>query len=679
MQPLAELARFADAFSDLVSQLAGAMDALVSAMVEAPGIPRALPQADVSTRIELGWAQWLEEVARPELVRLRGHVELSLSMLHERDPVEAALRELVRVVDALPDTIELVATPSPASGDSPTTSVPLRRYMQLALLPSAERSAATLRAEVARLLRDRSRRIGEIEKVLDHYTLAVQRHGAELEEPAEVEALARTGRQRIDVLFDELEASRERRGSRARAEFLRRVGGAFEDACGPFHAHRPDDVVHKLELLERAQRTGSRRSSLLRRTEAAVTSAYRHAWPLGRRLALELRLLFSEHAPEATTRSYPHVLSGGPSHLGADLPPGYRRLFSAGPIEVADAYVHRVRAESAIRVAIDAWREGMPQAVLLHGDRGAGKRTLVNHVLAEIGSAVPMRWVRLGRRARDEATVAATLARALGLRGDVADLPALASLRAKGQPKQIVVVENADRVLSPTPEGVARLASLLRFVGETAPSTLWILLMASPAADLAFHRLDLGHRVPTVVGLDPMTPHELKALVLGRHRLSGFQLDVASPETHLVDYLRNPVRGWRAAREPLDVFVTRLSRLTGGNPRQALYLWLASAAVHAQHEGKIVMRSLPASSTDLLARIRLSQRLVLALLAQYSVLSEAELRALLTATPAGVAGDLQVLRSRGLVSTSGDAELHYSLHPTLAHPVIIELRASNML
>jgi hypothetical protein len=216
-------------------------------------------------------------------------------------------------------------------------------------------------------------------------------------------------------------------------------------------------------------------------------------------------------------------------------------------------------------------------------------------------------------------------------------------------------------------------------VGDTAPSILWILIMATPAADLALHRLDLAHRIPTIVGLDLMKPVELRALVTSRHRLSGFRLEFAPLPRRLADLVRHPLGQLRAARTPGDAFFERLARLTGGNPRQALFCWLACAGVHPQREDSILVRALPTSTSDLLGRVGLSQRLILALLAQYASLGDDELRALLSPTVDGVEGDLQVLRARGLVLPSREHEGHFTLHPNIAHALVMELRAANMI
>jgi hypothetical protein len=649
-----------------------------------PGTPADQQIPDVTGRIEVRWAQWLDDIARPELVSLREHVRRARDRVQDGGPIDNALRSVSEAVEELPELVDLLGVSGPPDSSlvaAPRTAsavVPLRRLLQLAFVTDVEHAFARLREAITDVLADVSGRVDAIEKVLEYYTLSVQRHAVEVEDAGQVEALAHTGYERVRALLDELRSRRTAGARRVVAEFVERTAGTLEDACAPYRSHRPEDVRRRLEELERAQRSGASTPGIMPRARAAVGHVYRTARPVGRLLAIEVRALLAERESDGRRRAYERLLVADASGLGRDLPPGYRELFGAGSIEFSDTYVPRRDPEAALEVAIAAWRGGAPQAVLLYGDRGAGKRTLLNQVLArEIGRA-RTGWVRLGPKLRDEAVVARALARRLDVRVEAPRFAALARARAGHDTKRAMVVENADRILSPSYDGIVRMSEFLRLVGETASSTLWILLMATPAADLALHRLDLAHRIPSVVKVDPMRVEELRALVMRRHRLSGFQLEFARPELHLVDHVRDPIGAIQARRSPGDAFFVRLWALAGGNPRQALYYWLASAQPHPRREGRLLIGAVPATA-ELLPSIVLSQRLILALLAQYGSLADAELRSILGATIEGTEGDLQVLCARGLVAPSREHDRHFTLQATAAHPLIMELRAANMI
>jgi hypothetical protein len=143
--------------------------------------------------------------------------------------------------------------------------------------------------------------------------------------------------------------------------------------------------------------------------------------------------------------------------------------------------------------------------------------------------------------------------------------------------------------------------------------------------------------------------------------------------------VRRPIAGFRATRARRDTYFKRLWRLSGGNPRQAMYYWLACAASHSQREGRIVVGPLPETSVDLLPPVTISQRLILALIAQHGSLTGAELQDALAAPGAGVDGDIKVLWANGYLMPSPEARSHMVLRSTMAHPLLMELRSANMI
>jgi hypothetical protein len=131
-----------------------------------------------------------------------------------------------------------------------------------------------------------------------------------------------------------------------------------------------------------------------------------------------------------------------------------------------------------------------------------------------------------------------------------------------------------------------------------------------------------------------------------------------------------------------EVFHARLLESSGGNPRQALFEWLACARPHPSREGRIVMEALPERTNDLLGPRPLSQRLLLALLAQHGSLTGSEIAEALAQPRADVQGDIHVLWAAGLLAPMREhdgQDGHWALCPTIAHPLLLELRALNMI
>jgi hypothetical protein len=660
---LADLIRWFAAFQLRIGEL------VADVMQIAGEAEFALQRGDVEG---IEWGRWLDDNAHPELHDMRAAVERSLARLESDHPFATLTAELRAMIAELPEQVELHG--EPAAG-----SVLLRRWFELELVDEVEVALIELERTLVVGLRDIAGRIVEVERVLDYYALAVQRHQAEVED-TQAEEFARTGLARVHKLIAELHRRRVSWARRALDGFVDRTASMLEDASGPYRAHRPEVIRRRLDEHERASKARARPPNLVQRGRAQARRAYRVALPLAHQVVTDLRALFGEHDDRAQVTKLRSSLAGAPADLGSDLPLGYRRLFASMAVEIADLYVRRPTLEAACATAIEAWSAGLPQAVLLHGDRGSGKRTLVNHVLARVRSQalLDVRWVRLGPGLHGEVAIAKLLGTALGFEREALTFAELALEPGEQGRGRVIVVENTERLLSPSPAGVARMIEFLALVGATAPSTLWILLMATPAASLALHRLGLGGRIPTIVHVEPMRADELHALIRARHRLSGFELEYADPGLHVLDRLGQPWFGLRS-RSPSEIFDERLERLSGGNPRQAMYLWLAHAHPHDQREGRIVVDPLPTTPVELLEPLSLSQRLILAQLAQHGSLTSGELVTAVLASPTGVEGDVEVLWAKGLVAPSREATRHWTLQPTIAHPLLMELRSINMI
>jgi hypothetical protein len=628
--------------------------------------------------VAMEWGQWLDANAHPELLGLREWTARARVRLRHEHPIAALAGELRAEIEALPERVTLPGLPVDADGETaaPGVEVPLRRWLGLGLAAEVAPAFECLEQALVAGLSDIEGRIDELERVLDYYTLAVRRHAADVDGPEHAEEVARTGLARVHAMIGELHRYRAAWSRRALGRFVDLTSGALQDAVAPFRSHRPEELRSRLEGLDRLDRAGASPPSVARRALARARRGYRAALPFTRQLAAELHALLGEQEPEPLRQAYRSLLAADPDALGGELPQSYRRLFAAVPIELADLYIHRPALEDACVAAISTWGTGVPQAVLLHGDRGVGKRTLVNHVLSRVSSraSLDMRWIRLGPCLQAEADVARVLAGALGLPGAPGRFAELARAPVHEERHRAIVIENAERLLSPTPAGIARMAAFLSMVGETAGRTLWVLLMATPAATLVLQRLELANRIPTVLHVTPMDPHDLRAMIAVRHRRSGFELSFLAPAVTLLDRVRDPVASF-----PDDAFMARLHALTGGNPRQALYYWLASVRRHAQQEGRLVVQPLPAITTELLPPLTLEQRLLLALLAQHGSLGPEELQAVLAAAADDVEGDLKVLWVRGYVAPSRERSRHWMLRPTIAHPLLLELRAANMI
>ena len=631
-----------------------------------------------STRLAMS----LQRRTKPELARLRAQLEQFQSQLRAAPGFADFVAQLDQQIAELPLHVQLRPPPTRferARGKDTSVSAPVRAWLEVSLARPVTDALAKLDAAANEALNAARDELDRLDKVTDYYVLAVQRHGSELDERHRVGEFAAAGNDRAQALLASYHEARRHDATRMQAMCLREVSAAIERAMAPLRSHRATELQRQLRLLKHRELVRRAPPSWWRGTRDAVAGKWASVQPWLRELRLDVRRILSDHRVDAVEERWSEILRprGGPgSAWGATLPPGYSRLFTAVPFELADVYQERIELERECHQAIEAWLGGDPRSLVVEGDRGSGKRTLLNQVLPTVRQRAQVHWIRLSQSLRNEASVVESVARALELDPSLRGFEALATALQLGQRRPIIVVENAERIFQRTPAGVARMRDFLELVARTAPRVLWILVMAAPAAHLLDTVLDLQRRVTDRVRLGPLTPAAIRTLLLARHELSGHELEFERVSPRPLERLHRPLLTARALADPRTAYFARLAALSHGNPRQALYYWQSS--LHTKAAGQpIHVRALPPAHRPLLEQVALSQRILLALLVQHGSLSVDELASITLESVGTTEGDLHVLRARGFAMSREAGQ--WTLGPVVAHPLTLELRAQNLI
>jgi hypothetical protein len=170
-----------------------------------------------------------------------------------------------------------------------------------------------------------------------------------------------------------------------------------------------------------------------------------------------------------------------------------------------------------------------------------------------------------------------------------------------------------------------------------------------------------------------------------RHRLSGYRLRLEPGEPGLATWLRRPGEAWRLWRGRPDVLFERLARLSEGNVRQALRLWLAVAHLDAaaNDDTTVVIGPLPSEPCPLLDQLPLSSRVLLAALMLHGPLARGELAAVYGQHALDLDAELARLAHLELVvlddSNTDDEGVVVMVVSRLVQPLTAELRACNLL
>lgn len=253
--------------------------------------------------------------------------------------------------------------------------------------------------------------------------------------------------------------------------------------------------------------------------------------------------------------------------LGArDLPMIYRRLFRLAPVEEPRFLVGRDSEMAALGHARSLWQANRTVSVILVGNRGSGKTSLLNCAVAREFSADAVIRSQFSERVTTAGQMR-TFLRHLFQIPEGQDL-----VEGLAGQKRVVMLEELERTFVRRVNGFEGLAELLSIISGSSRNTLWILCVN----EHSFRYLDsvqgLGQNFSHRINAMAIPPAHLRSAILLRHNLSGLRLQYpAVPETagtlHAVQHLF----GLEPNAE--DLFFDSLYRQSEGIFRSAFELW----------------------------------------------------------------------------------------------------------
>ncbi len=287
----------------------------------------------------------------------------------------------------------------------------------------------------------------------------------------------------------------------------------------------------------------------------------------------------------------------------AALPPPFARALTLEALsDRREATAHQ---EALQRVVADVtspdWTE--PHSVLVVGHHGSGRSTLLN--LAQL-RFVGARVIRLDEALahRHRGPVAA-LAAELGTPEDaqgVAD-----ALRVS---RTVLIVDNLEHWLSPSPEGVAALAAFLSTFTLAGPDVRWLVSTSTLARDALDELTPFSSTFRRVVTLPALDADELERVIRARERLTGWRFDYSAIE---------PLVGWLPfVHIGSDRYFRALARRSHGILRAALAAHVAALDVRDERTVDVALP--PPPTLPFLRQLRAESRAALRLLCTFGPL-----------------------------------------------------------
>ncbi len=342
------------------------------------------------------------------------------------------------------------------------------------------------------------------------------------------------------------------------------------------------------------------------------------------------------------------------------LPRVYFRLFSLDPIQDRRFFVaHR-----------DRWRHFEPftrdqgftesQKILVIGDRGIGKSSLINVAQMEIQNT---RLIRID--GESQGGPLNELTRALGCKNNNASI--LAALRKNGA---TIVMDNVDQMLSKN--NLDRFERLFDIIKQSPHEAHWILSITSFNLDPLDRAFKIRSLFNKLIDLNEINLETCKEIILGRHRLSG--LEIEYPRTLMSDLAMKV--GFSSEDE---MFFRVLYERSGGHLRHLIYLWLLSLE---DSDGKKIKLSLNRSidrGLPMIHEFSVLQKYILHELYSFHSLSVQQMSQNLGVSYSIVDNETQYLEHCGLIETKGIDRSVFEIPNPLVMPVGTELKKEGVL
>lgn len=373
-------------------------------------------------------------------------------------------------------------------------------------------------------------------------------------------------------------------------------------------------------------------------------------------------------------------------HLDEKLrqfPPIYRRLFSNQALDSQEFLVRRDQELQQLRDAIGRFKEGRRANVVITGQMGTGKTSLIQSFLNhEIGRELQAKTLTMSERLLSEKDFLKLFSQLTGHRRPAPSIEALID-RLTQMPKQIIVVEQAHHLILRIIGGRVGIERFQRLMAATRDHVMWVLTLREYPFKLMDHQVSLSqfftHEVETLF----QSVDELKEAIILRHRNSGYNLlyGVEGASSRRLRKLRARFDDMsEEVQKALESeYFENLYEITGGNMFAAIYFWLISAEYVS--EGQYVKVSACSKpDVSLIKSFDTQTQYTLAELLYHGEMTVDEHSAVFLVSETRSRTILDHLSYLRLLNSEGrQGKVVYSINPVLVNPIIEILNSVNVI
>ncbi len=330
----------------------------------------------------------------------------------------------------------------------------------------------------------------------------------------------------------------------------------------------------RLGVIAYLAQQGFRRAVLRISRQAVVLldRGLRHLWQAQERAGQRFRVYIGWQRAATAGKVQVNTRPYLPEELTIDVNTGklsalYRYLFRAEAVQDPRFLVGRAQEMAAIAQARDMWEQARPAAIVIVGERGSGKTSLINCALKRWLDDLDIVCAEFSERIAEDARLHEFLARLAGVADPAGLVPAL------GERRRVIILEGLERLFVRRVGGYVAIRELQRLIAATCSSVLWIASINQVAFQFLDASVNLGRSFSHRINAGGISRDDLRQAIMERHNLSGLRLHFPDPPPahKLHSRLRARVEG---QTDPESKFFEILASQSAGIYRTAFNIWI---------------------------------------------------------------------------------------------------------
>jgi hypothetical protein len=360
----------------------------------------------------------------------------------------------------------------------------------------------------------------------------------------------------------------------------------------------------------------------------------------------------------------------------ARLPFVYQRLFLLEPLTNQRFFCGREQEVAALRREYINWKNGSAASIMITGETGSGKTSLLNHIETRLFNSHPLIRIHPQEKLYSTPKLTEYLKKVFNY-PQASTLTDIEKCLIQEEDNKICILEDLHHLFLRVVNGLDTLEKFLLLVTRTQHKIFWIITCNYQAWRYLDKSVNIARNFSRILNLGSISVDEMRSILIKRHKVSGFDIDFEVPGSLSKRRSFKKRFGRRvASRQRLlhDSFFSELNELSAGNIMIAVLHWLR--AIHKFTEDKLILIPYVGFDTSCLDELPEEDRFTLDSILNHETLTAADHALIFRQIPENSSIQLARLHNYGLIIPD---DLGFRINPLLYRPLVIRMSERNVL